>query len=156
MTRQRVVTWHYFYCPCFICLPFLRINLYFWSNWPKVLQPVGEMEILRCNHRSKIWPMCYMRSTTIYHPFVLRCMRHSSRLAHGDLLKEADVYDAEKELHINIFSSTSTSHQKLLVEGCNILLTSCTCSTIRKLNTPKLGRFSNLILVSILVPGISQ
>mgnify|MGYP005726848107 CR=1 FL=1 len=37
-----------------------------------------------------------------------------------------------------------------------MLLTSCTCSTIRKLNIPKLGRFSNLTLVLILVVGISH
>ena len=97
--------------------------------------------------------MCYMRSTTIYYPltpFVLRCMRgpfERSRCIRMYPLKWICQ-------HINI--STSTGHQKLLVGGCNMLLTSYTCSTIRKLNVPKLGRFSNLTLVLILVVGISH
>ena len=37
-----------------------------------------------------------------------------------------------------------------------MLLTFCTCSTIRKLNTPKLGRFSNSILVLIFMAGIGH
>ena len=35
-------------------------------------------------------------------------------------MKEADVYDAEKELHINI--SNSIGHQKLLVEGGGLMV----------------------------------
>ena len=69
-------------------------------------------------------------------------------------MKEADVYDAEEKLRTNV--STSTGHQRLLVGGCSMLVTSCTCSAIRKLDTPKLGRFSSLILILIFVAGISH
>ena len=32
-------------------------------------------------------------------------------------MKEADIYDAEEELHIIVNISTSIGHQRLLVEG---------------------------------------
>ena len=72
-------------------------------------------------------------------------------------MTEAGIYDAEEKLHINI--STSAGHQRLHWGGCSMLLTSCTCSTIylyKKIKHPKLGRFSNLILVLIFVAGINH
>ena len=57
-------------------------------------------------------------------------------------MTEADIYDAEEKLHINI--STSAGHQRLhWGGGCSMLLTSCTCSTIylyKKIKHPQIGQ----------------
>ena len=65
-------------------------------------------------------------------------------------MKESDIGDTEEELLINI-STNWTGHQKLLFHATNILY-----NVSQKLNTPKLGRFSNLILGLILVVEISH
>ena len=65
-------------------------------------------------------------------------------------MKESDIGDTEEELLINI-STNWTGHQKLLLHATNILY-----NVSKTLNTPKLGRFSNLILGLILVVDMSH